>query len=183
MGATLANFVERVTVGEDGRCWIAAHRFVSEAVSCTMQPTPTIVTVSFSSIPALPQLRRCTSSRRHALVGRVHAGRRDLAAHLHQARDRQRVARRPHHRADAVLLVVAIDELERRACRLAALRARRRSTRSATRSRPFGLRELRAASRRRTRRAARPSTPFTSTGSRSSRPSSRIASMICAWPG
>ena len=72
--------------------------------------------------PALAQLVDVVA-RRHALVGRVHAGRLHRAAHLHQSGDRERVAGRPHHRAHAVRLIEAIDELERARGGRATLRA------------------------------------------------------------
>src|SRR5690348_15271839 len=72
-----------------------------------------------------PPLRQLldVALRGHAFVGRVHAGGPDFAARLHLTGDRERVPRRAHHRADPVLLVITVDELEGDRLRLAALLA------------------------------------------------------------
>src|SRR5215203_5877601 len=64
--------------------------------------------------------------RRHALVRSPHAWRADFGARLHLPRDRERVAGRPHHRADAVGLVETVDEIEPPLRGLATLRAAHR---------------------------------------------------------
>ena len=88
---------------------------------------------SYDSLMSIPRLR---SSSMYSRAGMHSSGvctpaGFTCAAHLHQPGDRQRVARRPHHRADAVLLVVPIDELERarRRARRPSCPSRRRAAR------------------------------------------------------
>ena len=112
-------------------------RQVARAVAAAALLTHAL-TISFDLDPALPQLGDVRLGR-NALVGRVHARRLTSPRDLHQPRDRQRVARRPHHRADAVLLVVAVDELEATSSPARRPSCPSTTTRSATRSRPFGF--------------------------------------------
>src|SRR6266540_2435960 len=52
-------------------------------------------------------------SKRDRLIRRVHTLRRDPAVHLHQPRNRQRIAGRTHHRAYSGLLIEVIQQLPR----------------------------------------------------------------------
>src|SRR5690349_9676618 len=101
--------------GATDNCVIRNRLSVSIAMTYPDRKPTTDDALDFSNLHSpLPQLRDILRTR-HRLVGRLHAARRDAAVGLHQAGDRERIARGAHHGADAPRLVVVVEQLPRRA--------------------------------------------------------------------